>query len=117
MKLSTAIRRGAKIRPQGFDELFSERLAEGKIQICSCALGAAWEAWRTSEGAPIRVSGPAPHWSEITNHWPELKQDVDLPNGWRADEVVSLASAVAWLNDEAQWTREQIADWLKEKGL
>jgi len=84
--LPRAIRIGAKLRGQTRNGDFFE---DG----CSCAIGAALEA----EGMQDRV-GVAP------TLWPEL--------GFYIGPDQTLWEAIVLLNDNAGWTREEIADWL-----
>lgn len=95
LKLSDAIRVGARLRPQCSGWAF----ISGK----SCALGAAYEG-RTGHACSPEA-------------WEELSRVV--PEGYRYD-----ASGLTWgpvgyeivkRNDSGQ-TREQIADWLQSKG-
>lgn len=74
MRLSEAIRRGEKMRPQSFT---STRDKNGG----SCAIGAA------------------------------------LDGGYDRTIGYDLISEIVRLNDLERWTREQIADWLAERGL
>ena len=85
--LPTAIRIGAKIRPQCRD--LYHRNGE------SCVLGAAFEA-----------EGIRPYTDpQLFELWPELRMQVDPEH--------ALFSALTFLNDDARWTREEIADWLE----
>lgn len=84
--LPTAIRIGAKIRPQCRGLYY--------IDGGSCVLGAMAEA----EG----VNNPYGLW--LDSLWPELTVDMG------ADRT--LRSMLVFLNDSALWTREEIADWL-----
>ena len=92
MKLSEAIREGAKLRPQAFSALF----CDGK----TCALGAACDAvgaitWRGDKG---ELTGFVP-----SHYFPAL-EDPDL------------YLAITRMNDFQRMTREQIADWVEEQG-
>lgn len=88
LKLSAAIRIGAKIRPQAFGMYCSE----GR----TCALGAALEAINR-DPKPLNGSGLIA---------------ATEPLGISLE----LASQVSRRNDSG-WTREAIADWLEAKGL
>jgi hypothetical protein len=104
MRLSDAMREGAKIRPKGLGDLF----VDGK----SCALGAA------AEGNGMSLHGIwGDLWLNIMETWPELDQpDQECPYvkcaAMRSYSVTTLADVVIHLNDEHGWTRERIADWL-----
>jgi hypothetical protein len=102
MKLSEAIREGAKLRPQTFGSFFD---TNSENVVCSCTLGAAFE------GKTGYVSLKLEYVNQLHPVFPELATQVEL-NGLRRD----LAQAVTQLNDGERWTREQIADWLEEKG-
>ena len=111
MKLSEAIREGSKIRPQGYDFF---QVWKGKLR--SCALGAALE------GAKL-VRKPRGDESQMEmilllyKTWPELdRQDVIFNCPADCKEKASLEGLIFRLSDHHKWTREQIADWVKEKG-
>ena len=93
MKLSEAIRAGAKLRPQAFGWYFKDG--------GSCAIGAAYEA-RT--GMVGFVDGA----SDVLCAVPEI---LDAPLFW----------AITEMNDLQRMTREQIADrveqWERKQGL
>ena len=89
MKLSKAIREGAKLRPQGFWRFFPEN---GVVK--SCSLGAAFEA---TFGHRDYSS-----WRDLLPYYPELE-------GKLVDRIVHM-------NDVQLMTREQIADWVEEQG-
>lgn len=106
MKLSEAIREGARIRPQGFMYSFSKN-EQG--EICSCAWGAAQEA---IFGFPFMedISGAVMY----KTHPKECATFIENPvTGQRYD----LPSVITDLNDASRWTREQIANWLEKKGF
>lgn len=95
LKLSEAIRIGARIRPQGKVHAFMD----GK----SCAWGAAWEGLgnpydETVGYGHILWAGPAA-WGEANSVM-----------------TAKLGVGVA-LHNDSDWTREQIADWLESQGL
>lgn len=107
MKLSEAIRAGAKLRPMGEEDYFVEVAKEG---ICSCALGAAYEALMG------RINEDHDDVSAALEYvYPWLFRDGWLvgPNGLR----YSIGNVVAWTNDSGRFTREEIADWLETCGL
>lgn len=101
IKLSTAIREGAKLRPQGHGNYFAP-LGH------SCALGAAFQAvtGRTGKDAlPIAV--------DLDKLFPFLDNEVLHP---AQSKSLSIAKIIVDLNDRLGWTREQIADWLEGIG-
>lgn len=106
LKLSGAIRIGAKLRPQAKQYLFEN----GK----SCALGAAYEVVYGYPGDGV-LSFPSSHsgmdpkdcaeWlgNRLSRAFPEIRR---LPGG--VQDV--------WEKNDHGWTREQIADWLESQG-
>lgn len=109
MKLSEAIRTGAKKRPQAFGQL--ARKVNGVWG--TCALGAAYEA----------VSGQLPRikpTGELVDAvrkklggFKETTSDtITLPDGY----TCSVGGALVILNDTLRWSREEIADYLEKQG-
>lgn len=94
LKLSQAIRIGAKLRPQCSRTYFA--WADRPLAVGSCALGAAWEG--------AGYGGPT--------HAPFGYQDVCKAFGI----TEPLAQSIAIRNDRGD-TREQIANWLESQGL
>jgi hypothetical protein len=103
MKLSEAIRQGAKLRPQGFNNSFKE--IEGVIH--SCAWGAAHEAITGNAD----VSQGAIMWKTHAN----IVTTSVINPVTKKPRILSLV--ITDLNDAHKWSREQIADWLKEIGF
>jgi hypothetical protein len=107
MKLSEAIREGAAIRPQAFGNYID---ITGTGQVCTCALGAAYEV----------IFGHLPK-----NDQPGLRQDLigQCPDTGRLIQMpesifeISVMQAIVHLNDDEEWTREEIADWLESQNL
>lgn len=91
MRLSEAIRLGAMLDPQVFGVTANE--------YGTCAIGGALKA--------IGVSG---QYNEALNHWPIAGEIVTNPV--RGDMHL-LFGIVRELNDEHEWTRERIADWVE----
>lgn len=98
LKLSEAMRIGARLRPQGFVEYFT---GGG-----SCAIGAAYEA---VTGRTDYNSDDAPEVSEV---FPQLAQP--FPGSDYKDDT--LEDAIWEKNDIDYWSREKIADWLESHG-
>jgi hypothetical protein len=106
MPLSEAIRLGAMLTPQTHGSFFRKR---GQ-QVETCALGAAFDA----VGANV-----SPFLS--CKLWPILDVPVhkrDLPSelrdvAWFGPEQ-SLRWTIMGLNDFAEWTRSEIADWVEQ---
>lgn len=93
LKLSEAIRLGATLKPQGFGSYFSG----GK----SCALGAALDAVGRAE-------------MEEDDIWPELLSHIDTVECPVCARLRDGHRIIPHLNDDHQWTREQIADWVEQ---
>jgi hypothetical protein len=106
MTLSVAIRRGSRMRPQGFYALFGPvQSPTGEMVFASCVLGAAWDAC----GLP---KYPTVDPEVLVQEFPEL--NYRRPNacpecGFRANR---LSGAIIHLNDFERWPRERIADWI-----
>ena len=99
MKLSEAIREGAKLRPQCTSGEYFD------LDGTSCAMGAAFEA----ETGHTNLSN-----DRLEHAFPELARPTKKPINYGTSG--SLEYAIARLNDEYKWTREQIADWVEEQG-
>lgn len=93
MKLSEAIREGAKAHAQGRRALFT-RNEDGSIS--SCALGAAYYA--VFKKIPEKEQDA---YKQLKNLWPEL------------NDMNRLCRIARW-NDTLMWSREYIADLLEE---
>lgn len=129
MKLSEAIRAGAKIRPQAYGSLYKTVWRWFRQEKQSCALGAAFEAGncptitrtvpKGTVSSPFRGDGVAvkedtevgfirhpDEWDEVYYH-----QTV-CPQCEKSDTVVVL---IPHLNDDHRWTREEIALWVERK--
>lgn len=126
MRLSEAIRAGAKIRPQAYGDLYVERhkltwrCLFGKcVKVrTSCALGAAFEvgdcgqreevATKTNrgfrgvvqEGQKFVVIETPTEWTAV------LYTAADCPQCERQEPLKTL---IPHLNDDHKWTREEIA--------
>ncbi len=108
LKLSEAIRIGAKLRPQHHGALF----AHG----ASCAMGAAYEARFGTPGpeawlCPLMTG--CPHEEMIQS------MEAEWPFLLRGNGGTGLFGEITSLNDSPSrgMTREQIADWLEAQGL
>lgn len=99
MRLSTAIRLGAMLKPQGTKLLH----ADGR----TCALGAALDAIGKLEASGEIVDDP---YATLVEEWPELHCLVVLPT--EPTQCGLLRTVVAVLNDFDGWSRERIADWV-----
>jgi len=114
MKLSEAIRLGAKLRPQCKSSFFSfESTPKGVSCKGSCALGAAYEGYygTRGDGSPETIS------DSLSKRFPVLHRVVDeqlVPDCIKREHGLHLVNnVIASLNDYKGWTREQIADWVE----
>ena len=92
LKLSEAIREGAKLRPQGFDAFFQTK--DDGVR-CSCALGAAFEA----------MTGMDDYWAgdhTLRELFPTVPVDV--------------FTNITAMNDASLLSREEIADQVEAWG-
>jgi hypothetical protein len=114
MKLSTAILNGAGKRPQATTgDYFAEVEGGG---VCSCALGAAFEAafgevWveKAREGTGYVIG------MMLDDAFPVLDAVASCPVGgcrWTTSNPV-LGRVISHLNDDHAWPREQIADYVR----
>lgn len=130
MKLSEAIRVGAKIHPQGTGDFRTYNVKRrwwhtffGKSveEVKTCALGAAIEAqgcdFKLGKGSGLPFRGkPAPegatfYYLDSPSEWP-LSYYHDCPQCQFTSpdsDRPMLAQLIPHLNDEHKWTREQIA--------
>lgn len=96
LKLSEAIRVGARLRPQCRASFFNG--------FGSCALGAAMEALLN------RPTDRDADYVWLCDHFPELKKQIRTHRAWE------LGCEIVERNDGVGYTREQIADWLEAHG-
>lgn len=96
MKLWEAMLEGAKKGPQLFGVSL---LPSGE----SCAFGAIYL------GAGIN-----PHRERLQDHFPELDRETICPE---ADHRNTLSGVIVHLNDEHNWSRQRIAEWLANREL
>lgn len=120
MKLSQAMREGAAKRPQCRDVFFN------KIRgvLCSCALGAAFEGGGLINGAALTRRAVELHMGLIAQFEGFETYDVNnsgmlpfpCPSFSCNERPAQLPEIAVHLNDEHNWSREQIADWLESIG-
>lgn len=106
--LSQAIRLGATFRPQGFGALFDDDK--------SCAIGAAGEALGFTKGEHFStddIKDRFPMTGALDSFCPMCSQDDLMILRSIPRNAIGL---VIHLNDQHQWSREQIADWLEGQG-
>lgn len=121
MKLSEAIREGAKLHPYtplvwAFFEYSSfEMVGQGKASkiIATDALGAAWEGLF----GKVETSLHTPPNEEVEDiiskeTGADLQQKITNPSDLRNEPLSDILVDL----HEKQWTREQIADWLESVG-
>lgn len=94
MKLSEAIREGAKLRPQAFRAYYQYR----EDVLCTCALGAAFEALHGKVPTTRRIS----------------VEEIEAKVGRIPNDVFN--QIINW-NDGEKLSREEIADRLEAMGL
>jgi hypothetical protein len=110
MTLSSAIRLGAMLKPQGFGSASSDATAPR-----TCAMGAACEATGIAKDGAF---------SEMLDAWPFLKEhracpslsDLVYASRMSCRDVTNPQRTIdlLWhLNDGHLWTREQIASWIE----
>lgn len=113
MKLSEAIREGAKLRPQCRGELF--RYINPVHGWLSCALGAALEGLGVSppaEGEDWDSRGKVPD-ETLCHSFPFLY----IPESGEQRDLSPLGLEIIDRNDKQGQSREEIADWLEAQGL
>lgn len=124
-RLADGIECGAKIRPQT-TKMFFDELGENR-QLASCALGAAWEcAMIDKYGADI-VTPQYLHGSIADERF--SMESVLATYGFKStakmiethlegrnlcNEFTYLSSLIVRLNDDFGWSRERIAEFLRE---
>ena len=117
-RLAEAMREGAKLRPQATGVLFRTLCLEdgGERQICSCALGAAWEGSHPAFNPKhwleesVKIDGETIGLSDVERYFGLVSriECINPAKGWKHEIVGTIID----LNDQCDWTREQIADWL-----
>lgn len=111
MKLSVAIRKGAKLHPQGH-ELFG-KYNQDNSEFFTCAVGAAYEA---ITGIKPPVSGRDAGVRTTVSEAVRKNIDTVIVANPLDGEEASLFDTITFLNDRSNWTREHIADWLETLG-
>lgn len=104
LKLSEAIRLGAMLKPQAFGKAF---VFVKFGELGSCALGAAEDA---INGPIYEASDGGAKQLEVYERYSLNKQRRDCPS---CDRPGRLSDVIVHLNDDHQWTRERIADWVE----
>ncbi len=113
--LSQAMRYGATLRPRCEVDTFKlVQLEDGSRTIVSCAIGAAVEGigYNPLDG----LIGTDLAWYKLYKRFPAINSyGVNCPVC--GEPTDGLRHAIFHLNDLHHLTREEIADWLEEKGL
>lgn len=115
MKLSEAIREGAKLRPQCASAMFRQSDFTDGV-LCSCALGAAYEATFKEVpymGGDINDDALLKAMRSLRKEYPELSLYSSV---YDLIHDSALSVAIANWNDVDGLTREAIADRLAELG-
>ena len=113
IKLSDAIRLGARKRPQGTG-IYFPLLADGTI--ASCALGAAIEGAVPDIDPCMPATDAFRMLGRLFGHVLRLEYtDPTMPEA--VTDRFPVESTIYHMNDDAGWSREQIADWLGSLGL
>lgn len=101
MKLSDAMRLGSMMKPQCFND-YEGPIDDGDT-VGTCAIGAAIDA--------VGLLGAFDDEAKV---FPILGQSVNVRCPAEECEELdgTLGSLIAHLNDEHEWTREAIADWV-----
>lgn len=103
-KLSALMRQGAALHPQGYGA-YRERIGD---KLCTCAIGATLEAAGSWE-----YDGP------FTVLYRALGHGIAgefVHASYDDEKGIDLFGIIINLNDDAKWTREEIADWLESIG-
>lgn len=125
IKLSEAIRQGAKLRPMATGDFFVKE--EWSEDVSSCALGAAYEAIHRLEGVAfddddydLMLKSLRTIEGRLFEDWPILNQVwCEARSEWIAegnDAPITLQEVIQDMNDFGKFTREEIADWLESIG-
>lgn len=119
MKLSAAIRKGSLLTKPTSGEFFKKSILGYK----ACALGAAYYALTKKAYDPeelTREFGPGSIGDEerkvvkrLTEEFPILEEKFTHPTKPHLKNC-NLHFIITDLNDEANWTREEIADWVEQ---
>lgn len=116
MKLSEAIRIGSKDTQQGIAVLYSQE------DNTFCALGAACHAVAPMTDPIFDIEGHSTSYFDeffVSHFGVDINEQIVSPNS--REHYNANMSTVFWtvsrLNDQCEWTREEIADWLEEVGM
>lgn len=119
-RLADGIECGAKLRPQGFEALFQ---LKSDYQYASCALGAAWECKLVKKGVEITseyIRMEQDYWlnsAVLESYGVTTKAqmiDVEIDGKPISFEMDKIDDVIIRLNDIRRWSREEIAQFLRE---
>lgn len=123
MKLSEAMRAGAKIRPQAFGGLYKMAFRWLRFEKRSCALGAAYEggdcqfkvepathAFLGRDGKLI-AAGETRNFVQIPDEWTAVL--TFLAECPQCEMRGSVQDVIPHLNDNHKWRRTEIARWIE----
>jgi hypothetical protein len=114
VKLSEAIRAGAKLHPQGFEDFFT--YDEETKELHTCSLGAAVEFVSKERG----YEGDGSLWIDqiLKDEWGDILFNCYLDDdiGEEIEEDSEVYDGIVHRNDKDRMTREQIADWVEVLG-
>lgn len=113
MKLSEAIREGAKLRPQGYGFYFGIHFDDE--QLCSCALGAALESVYGNDAPSLAEMLGDNAVEEMFARF-AINRLERFDNPARPGMRGPLWDVIIQLNDRQCWSREAIADWVESIG-
>jgi hypothetical protein len=114
MKLSEAIREGAKLRPQAFGRTFLET-ASGVLT--SCAIAAALEATGYDPLRPLDLNARDLFRETFQSYWTMPAMPCPHQHKGRrprpCPDSGQVYGMLLHLNDTHEWSREAIADWVE----
>ena len=129
LALPDAIERGSKLHPHCCEQLFfwpcaSTDGSEGGVAMMACALGAAYsqlphdDSLEGGRGGYINHPGSLIH-ETLVAAWPELLEPLRVTTeDWCGSGCLihdlNLFGGITHLNDDHHWSRQQIADRLRD---
>ena len=125
MRLSEAIREGASLRPQAIGVLISRKYTDvGQATFSTCAIAAAFEAvggdiedLLAPSYQGVQVISPCDKAVAYLKEQGLLGKDPMVAYTLEGtDERHPLSDTIMYLNDDDEWSRERIADWLESIG-
>lgn len=109
MKLSEAMRLGATLKPQAFGRITRFLLHLDNAPLGTCALGSCLDAI-----GKLPLIGMVLPGELYPREWVDfLETTAACPVKGCQDDHECVSIVIVHLNDEHEWTREQIADWVE----